>query len=153
MSAEADEPAPFVAFIAAWKAIGLTSAICLLAVLPLLPGMRNGLVYTAFFYSRWGYPFLVAACAVLFFLAAAIVPLILLALLRRPAIEISAGSVRIWGLKWRAYPLNSASKASSQFGSLLVRNPDGKQFTIPLWVYRDPGEVLAHLEACGLRAR
>lgn len=146
-------PAPFVGFISAWRAIVLTAAISLIGVIPLLPGIGRSVTYTAFFYTRVGHPFLLVVCGVCLFIAAAIVPLILRALLGRPAIEISKGSVRIWGVKWREYPLGSSSKASSQFGSLLIRNPDGKQFTIPLWVYRDAGEVRAHLEASGLRRR
>ena len=138
---------PFVGFYSAWKAVGLTALICLLAVLPMLPGFGNHLVYTAFFYTRFGYPFLVAACLILLFIAVGMVPLIVRALLGRPAIEISAETVRVWGIRnWREYPLTCVTKgARRQFGSLLGRCPDGKQFAIPLWLYRQPQEVAAYL--------
>ena len=114
----------------------------------MLPGFGNGLVYTAIFYTNFGFPFLVAACLLLLLLALTMLPTIFRALLRRPAIEISGESVRVWALKWREYPLSCVNRdARRQFGNLRARCPDGKQFTIPLWLYRDPHKVLAHLTA------
>lgn len=146
-----DGPSPFIGFYSPVKALGLTALLCALAVLPMLPGFGNGLVYTAFFYTRFGYPFLVAACVILLLLAVGMLPMIVRALLNRPAIEISADTVRIWGIpKWREYPLSCVAQgARRQFGSLLGRCPDGKQFAIPLWLYRQPQEVTARLKLAG----
>jgi hypothetical protein len=109
--------APFVGFYSPWKAAGLTAFICLLAVIPMLPGLGNHVVYTAFFYTRVGYPFLVAACLILLLLALGMLPLIARALLGRPAIEISAETVRVWGIpNWREYPLTCVTKGAALTG-------------------------------------
>ena len=140
----------FVAFYSAPKAIGLTALIFALGVYPLLPGVSEHLTYTGFFYTKFGYPFLVAACGFTLFLAAALLPLLFRALRNQPAIQIEGDTVRIFGLKGRDYPLSSVSgNARRQFGNLFVRCPDGQQFTIPLWLYRNPREVFAHLMSDG----
>lgn len=139
--------AQFTGFYAPFKAVGLAALLGVLAIVPMLPGFGNQLIYTAFFYTRLGYPFLVIACAIMLSLAAGMLPMIVRGFLNRPAIEISAETVRVWGIpKWREYPLSCVTQgARRQFGSLLGRCPDGKQFTIPLWLYRHPEEVAAHL--------
>jgi len=76
-----------------------------LALFPLLPKFGEGLHHTTIFYSKGGYPLLVTGCGVLLLISLALVPLVIRALLMRPAIEISAESVRVWGGKWRDYPV------------------------------------------------
>jgi hypothetical protein len=141
----------FTGFYSPLKALGATALLCVLAVVPMLPGVGNHLVYTAFFYTRVGYPLLIVACVIMLLMAVAMLPMIVRGFLGRPAIEISAETVRIWGIpNWRQYPLSCVTQgARRQFGSLLGRCPDGKQFAIPLWLYRRPHEVAAYLTAAG----
>ena len=145
----------FIGFYSPFKALSLTALLCVLAVVPMLPGFGDHLVYTAFFYTKLGYPFLVVACAIMLLLAVGMLPMIVRGFLKRPAIEISAETVRVWSIpRWREYPLSCVTQgARRQFGSLLGRCPDGKQFAIPLWLYRHPREVTAHLNLPVLKAR
>ena len=137
---------PFVGRISPLKAIGITVLISVLGISPLLPGAGRGLVYGAFFFTTLGYPFLVLACSIFILGALLQLPLVFRGMVGLPAIEINAETVRIWGLKWREYPLGCVTGcARRQFGSLTGRCPDGRPFTIPLWLYRDPQQVLAHL--------
>jgi hypothetical protein len=146
---------PFVGYISPWKVIGITVLISVLGISPLLPGFGRGLVYGAFFFTPLGYPFLVLLCSILILLALLQLPLIFRGIMSLPAIEINDGTVRIWGLKWREYPLGCVTAcARRQFGSLTGRCPDGRPFTIPLWLYRDPQQVSARLmpATCSLDA-
>jgi hypothetical protein len=137
---------PFVGFLSPSKTIVLTLLLLVFAVCPLLSNFGDGLVHTAFFYTLVGYPLLTAASIVLLALSSALLPLAVRALLKKPAIEISADRVRLWGMKWREYPLSCVAEGTRlQFGNLFVRCSDGGHFTIPLWLYRDPQEVLRHL--------
>jgi hypothetical protein len=133
---------PFVGFYSPWKTVGLTAFICVLAMVPMIPGFSNHVHYTAFFYTRLGYPFLATACVIMLLLALGMLPMVFRAVLARPAIEISGDTVRVWSItKWREYPLSCVTKARRQSGSLLGRCPDGKSFAIPLWLYRRPQEI------------
>jgi len=145
----------FVGYISPLKVIGITVLLSVLGISPLLPGAGRGLVYTAFFFTRWGYPFLVLACSILILLTLLQLPLVFRGIMGLPAIEINAETVRIWGLKWREYPLGCVTEcARRQFGSLTGRCSDGRTFTIPLWIYRDPQRVSARLmpATCSLDA-
>lgn len=142
----------FVGYYSAWKVSGIALLIVILAVCPMLPGFGDHVTYTGLFYTSFGYPFLLLAVAVSLLIAAAMLPAIVRALLNRPAIEISGDTVRIFGLRQRDYPISCVAHGVRRiYGNLYVRGPDGKQFTIPLWAYRNPQEVLARLTSPALR--
>ena len=143
---------PVLGFYSAWKTIGVAVIMPICGVLPLLPGFGDGLVYTAFFYTKIGYPFLVAASLGCVLLGILMIPFIFRALLHKPAIEISGDTVRVWRFKWREMPLACLTQgARFQFGNIFVRRRDGQRETIPLALFRNSGEVMEHLKASGLR--
>ena len=136
-------PDLFVGYYSRWKAVALTFALFPLAGLLLL-NARNGLTYTSLFHTRYGHRLLIVACSVLLVFAIAALPVIFRALANRPAIEISANTVRVWNLKWREYPLEAVVQYPETL-RVFVRSSNGDRRVIPLWLYRNPEEVLAHL--------
>lgn len=139
-------PPVFAASYSAWKVFAATAVMLNCAVWPLTPGFGDDLVYTSFFFTAVGYPILVVACAIIAGFALALLPVLVRAILRKPALEISADGLRLWRFRWLEYPLSCLTAAPrKQSGNLHFQCSDGRKLVIPVWIYQDPAAVQRQL--------
>ena len=77
----------------------MVGAMFAVAIFPLLPGASKHLTYTAFFYTRLGYPILVICCLGCFLLGLTTLPLLVRALRHQPAIEVGSRNARVFAIR------------------------------------------------------
>lgn len=137
---------PLVDYYSHWKTMGILLFAGAITVCPLLPGFSQNLTYTAFFYTPAMFPILIVCCLIMGLLTMMSLPLLARAITKRPAIEIYDDRVRFHSIRAHEFRLDTVQELTGpQFGNLVVQCSTGKQFTLPLWLYRNPDKILSAL--------
>lgn len=142
------ENAILVDRFAFWKVAVLEMLLGALAILPLTSGFGDGLTFGAFFYSPAVFPILVIACLALGFLFIIILPVLVWALLGRPAIEITSSMLTMYSLPTKQIAVSEIMEMGEPvLGTSRVKLKGAKQISVPLFFYRNGDRVRRRLKA------
>ena len=130
------------------------AAICwAMVVIPLIPGFKDGLVYTAFFFTPAGTPIRIAVFLIV--VAGALIATVMAIHVAKDPVAVRfEGDELCWqALKVCCVPVAAVASAErSQWGIVTVRRNDGgRPFTLPEALYRSPRNSDAVLAALNRR--
>jgi hypothetical protein len=139
-------PSQLVERFSIWKTVGLELLLIGMAVLPLSPGFGDRLRYSAMLYRWPGFALVIASCALLGVCFILILPLVGRALLKLPALVITADEIATFGAVKRAIRIQNIARIdASRFGSVPIYPHQGQLMMVPVFLYRNPERVLEQL--------
>jgi hypothetical protein len=140
-------PTEFVETYSFWKVLALETVIAACAVVPLLPNISDGLVYTAFWYTPSFFPFLVLCCGICGLMFLLLLPILWRALLRRPAIVVSGGVLTVYSNCRKTATIADITDVQPFCGSALIKFSNGRSFAAPVIICQHPSRMLRYLQA------
>lgn len=138
----------FVGYFSFLRLLAAITFCCLLAFLPWVVNPAN-LTYMGFLFTTGiGRVWLFACDIIIVFLALGLFPMLLGAVVRRPAVEVTADHTRVWRYKWKSCPRSVfAASVKRKSGNLLAKQKDGTKFVVPLWALQNASDLSTFLLA------